>query len=230
MEKQTEIINLLHVEDNQLDADLLADSLEQDEQRRYQITRCIDGDSALEQIRSSDSKFDVVLADYHLPTINGLDFLKILLKEKYAKPMVLITGIGTEHLAVEALKSGVDDYVPKDGNGAYLELLPIVIHESLLSHENKIARAKAEYENTKMVSELKQALEDIKTLSGLIPICANCKKIHNDRGAWEHIEQYIESHTHARFSHAICEECAETLYKGSKWWKKRQKKKHKPSS
>lgn len=222
--QQSKPVKLLYVEDNKLDADLLIDTLGRDGQRAYAITHCFDSDSALEQIRGNQTKFDIVLADYHLPTSNGLEFFKILLDEEYSKPLVLITGVGSEHLAVEALRCGIDDYIPKDGNRAYLELLPIIIHDSLKNHENIVARVKAEHENQKMVKELQQALDDIKTLSGLIPICASCKKILNDSGAWEHVEEYVESHTHAKFSHAICEKCAEKLYRSSKWWEKRQKK------
>ena len=55
---------------------------------------------------------------------------------------------------------------------------------------------------------------DIQTLSGLLPICASCKKIRDDRGFWNQIEQYIEEHSLARFSHGICPDCANKLYPG----------------
>jgi PAS domain S-box-containing protein len=60
--------------------------------------------------------------------------------------------------------------------------------------------------------ELRESQEQIKTLSGLLPICANCKKIRNDGGYWERIEAYISKHTDAQFSHGICPECAKKLY------------------
>ena len=66
---------------------------------------------------------------------------------------------------------------------------------------------------------------DIITLSGLIPICANCKKIRDDKGYWNQLESYIEKHSEAQFSHGICEECAEELYGDSEWFKKRKTKK-----
>ena len=52
----------------------------------------------------------------------------------------------------------------------------------------------------------------IKTLSGLVPICASCKKIRDDKGYWNQIESYIEKHSTAEFSHGICPECARKLY------------------
>lgn len=60
--------------------------------------------------------------------------------------------------------------------------------------------------------ELEQAQERIKTLSGLIPICASCKKIRDDKGYWEQVEVYVGKHSDAVFSHAICPDCMKKLY------------------
>lgn len=70
------------------------------------------------------------------------------------------------------------------------------------------------------IQELEKALSEIKTLSGLLPICASCKKIRDDNGYWNQIESYIENHSQALFSHGICPECAEKLYKDAKWFQK----------
>lgn len=70
----------------------------------------------------------------------------------------------------------------------------------------------AEEEREKLISELKNALSDIKTLSGLLPICASCKKIRDDKGYWNQIESYIQNHSRAAFSHGICPDCAKKLY------------------
>ena len=69
--------------------------------------------------------------------------------------------------------------------------------------------------------ELQNALDNIKTLSGLIPICAKCKKIRDDKGYWNQIEAYISSHSHAQFSHGLCPDCAEELYGNEEWYKKK---------
>jgi hypothetical protein len=61
-------------------------------------------------------------------------------------------------------------------------------------------------------AELQQALSEVKTLSGFLPICASCKKIRDDRGYWNQIESYIRDRSDAEFSHSICPECAEHLY------------------
>ncbi len=60
--------------------------------------------------------------------------------------------------------------------------------------------------------KLRTALSEIKTLSGLVPICSNCKKIRDDQGYWNQIEKYIGEHSNAQFSHGICPECAKKLY------------------
>ena len=59
---------------------------------------------------------------------------------------------------------------------------------------------------------LEQALKQIKTLQGLLPICANCKKVRDDRGYWKQIESYVHEHSGATFSHGICPDCAKALY------------------
>jgi PAS domain S-box-containing protein len=73
-------------------------------------------------------------------------------------------------------------------------------------------RKKAEEEREKLISQLQAALDNIKTLKGLLPICANCKKIRDDKGYWNQIEAYVRDHSDAVFSHSICPECAEILY------------------
>ncbi len=60
--------------------------------------------------------------------------------------------------------------------------------------------------------KLQDALDKVKTLSGLLPICSNCKKIRDDKGYWNQIEAYIRDHSEVDFSHSICPECAKKLY------------------
>jgi hypothetical protein len=62
------------------------------------------------------------------------------------------------------------------------------------------------------LQQLAESLQKIKKLSGLLPICANCKKVRDDKGYWNQIESYIRNHSEAEFSHGICPECAKELY------------------
>jgi hypothetical protein len=73
-------------------------------------------------------------------------------------------------------------------------------------------RKRAAMEQEKIISELREAVSQVKQLSGLLPICASCKKIRNDQGEWEQLESYIGQRSKADFSHAICPECASKLY------------------
>ena len=68
------------------------------------------------------------------------------------------------------------------------------------------------FKMAQQTADLKKALENIKQLKGLLPICASCKKIRDDTGYWNAVEAYIQKHSEAEFSHSICPECAKKLY------------------
>ncbi|MBX7119316.1 MAG: PAS domain-containing protein [Gemmatimonadaceae bacterium] len=67
-------------------------------------------------------------------------------------------------------------------------------------------------EQQRLIGELQEALAQVRTLSGLLPICASCKRIRDDDGAWQTVERYIQTHTDAEFSHGVCPTCMDTLY------------------
>jgi hypothetical protein len=73
-------------------------------------------------------------------------------------------------------------------------------------------RNRAQEERERLIVELQGALAEVKTLSGLLPICASCKKIRDDQGYWNQIEDYVSGHSKATFSHGICPDCAKKLY------------------
>jgi hypothetical protein len=73
-------------------------------------------------------------------------------------------------------------------------------------------RIRAEREKEHLIEELQEALAKVRTLSGLLPICASCKKIRDDKGYWNQIEVYIRDHSEAEFSHGICPDCMKELY------------------
>lgn len=86
---------------------------------------------------------------------------------------------------------------------------------ALLVHYNRLGhRREAELARTN--AELRTALDDVRTLSGLIPICANCKNVRDDRGYWEAVETYVTNRSDAMFSHSICPNCGPKLY-GDEW-------------
>lgn len=106
----------------------------------------------------------------------------------------------------------------KDGGHLYCENNHSVIYHDGKPHSilgvarNITDRKKAEEVRERLISELENALSQVKKLSGLLPICAGCKKIRDDKGYWNQLESYISSHSDADFSHGICPDCAQNLY------------------
>jgi hypothetical protein len=70
----------------------------------------------------------------------------------------------------------------------------------------------AEKESEALIKDLKNALSEVKKLSGLLPICASCKKIRDDKGYWSQVEVYIHDHSDVEFSHSVCPDCMKSLY------------------
>lgn len=73
-------------------------------------------------------------------------------------------------------------------------------------------RKRAEEERRHLIEELQEALLNIKTLRGLIPICAHCKKVRDDDGYWQRLDEFVRAHSDAQFSHSLCPHCTEELY------------------
>jgi len=88
--------------------------------------------------------------------------------------------------------------------------------DSIQKHQAEIIKSHDELETRvkERTEELEKALSEIKTLSGILPICSHCKKIRDDTGYWNQIEAYVRDHSDAEFSHGICQECAEKYYPG----------------
>ncbi len=82
------------------------------------------------------------------------------------------------------------------------------------THTDISDRKKIETERESMINELQSALAEVRTLKGIVPICAGCKKIRDDKGFWEQVETNVQKHTEAKFSHGFCPECVEKYYPG----------------
>jgi PAS domain S-box-containing protein len=91
-----------------------------------------------------------------------------------------------------------------DDNGKLVQVIEYCIDIS--------ERKRADAVREQLIQDLQKALHQVKTLSGLLPICASCKKIRDDKGYWNNLEKYISEHSGAEFSHSICPECALKLY------------------
>ena len=151
---------------------------------------------------------DLILADLTLPTFNGIAALAIV-QERYPDiPFIFVSGTIGEELAIETLKRGAADYVLKDR----LSRLVPAVNRALREAEERANLKRAEEEREKLIHELQEALAKVRTLSGMLPICASCKKIRDDKGYWNQIESYIRDHSEAEFSHSICPDCKKKLY------------------
>jgi len=112
------------------------------------------------------------------------------------------------------------DTLRKAKNGDLLPVsisaAPIVIdgeqRGSFVIYKDIIKRAKIEEEREELIKQLQKALDEVKTLEGLIPICSHCKKIRDDSGFWGNVEQYIAKHSNVDFSHGICPDCLKKHY------------------
>jgi PAS domain-containing protein len=90
--------------------------------------------------------------------------------------------------------------------------MPELAARSILVIRDITERKGMEEEREHLILELQDALAKVKTLSGLLPICANCKRIRDDQGYWHSVEVYVREHSEASFSHGICPDCMKTLY------------------
>lgn len=95
-------------------------------------------------------------------------------------------------------------------------LLGIVILRSMQVFRRR--EYSALMEQRRISSELEEALHNVKTLQGLIPLCSSCKKVRDDRGYWNMLEEYLASHTNAIVTHGICDDCAKKLYGHHHWY------------
>jgi PAS domain S-box-containing protein len=107
----------------------------------------------------------------------------------------------------------------KDGEiiDVSMTIAPIKDAQGRLTGASAIARDvteanRADAERNRLIVELQEALAEVKTLRGILPICMHCKKIRDEEGAWTQLELYISQHTDADFSHGLCEPCAHTMY------------------
>jgi two-component system, response regulator PdtaR len=171
------------------------------------VGKASNGMQAIELTRSLQP--DIVLMDIEMPKMDGLEATKKIL-EKYPRPVVLLTSHDDPEMVRQAGKVGAGAYLLKPPGADEIERTMIIA----------TARFADLMELRRLNSELKQALDNIKILSGLLPICANCKSIRNDKGYWEAVEEYITENTEVHFSHSLCPTCIDKLYPDYKAKKK----------
>ncbi|VAX24851.1 diguanylate cyclase/phosphodiesterase (GGDEF & EAL domains) with PAS/PAC sensor(s) [hydrothermal vent metagenome] len=140
-DSQAPPLRILLVEDSKHDRFAFREALARSD---VEIVDCVRAEEALEKLHSNPGSFDLVVSDYKLPGISGLEFLRKLMDDKMDLPLILLTGSGSERIAVEASRVGVDDYIVKDPHGEYLNLLPTTLPLVAQKHRDRVARMKAE--------------------------------------------------------------------------------------
>lgn len=163
---------------------------------KYRIAVAKSGKDVLDFVEKRNP--DLILLDIIMPEMDGIETCTRLKSKNKTSgiPIIFITAKIEIDDLVEGFEAGAVDYVKKPFNP--LELL---------------ARVKTHV-------ELKRAKEEIETLRGIIPICANCKDMRNDHGYWEKIEEYVQNRTEAEFTHSLCPKCVEELYGNEEWFKR----------
>jgi len=144
---------------------------------------------------------DVVLMDLVMPVMDGLEATKKI-HDYCPCPVIILTNNDSQKMVRLGSIAGASGYLVKPAN--------------LQELDRTIAIAVARFEDflelQRLNNELSKATDNIKLLTGLLPICSDCKKIRNEKGYWQVVEGYIMEHTHAKFSHGICPECMEKQY------------------
>jgi PleD family two-component response regulator len=196
MEDKKQII--LIVDDEPGNIEILSETLG----ASYEILFAVSGKEALEIAKRQIP--DMIILDIIMPVMSGYEVLRNLKLNQSLKeiPIIFITALNQEDQETKGLTMGAVDYIPKPFNTSIVKLR--VRTQLELKRQRDVLMQRNE--------ELQKALAEIKTLSGLLPICASCKKIRDDQGYWTQLESYISKHSGAEFTHGCCPDCMKKLY------------------
>jgi sigma-B regulation protein RsbU (phosphoserine phosphatase) len=169
----------------------------------HEVVETVDGATAWDALQRPDAPRLAIL-DWMMPAMDGLEVVRRVRALRPERPpyIIVLTAKGAKADVVTGLNAGADDYLTKPFDAGELRA------------RVEVGRRMVEIQDTlaAKVEELHLALDHIKTLRGIVPICASCKKIRDDKGYWNQVEVYVRDHTEARFSHGICPECMKRLY------------------
>ncbi len=186
----------------------------------YEVRSVPSGRLALSGARAAPP--DLILLDIKMPGMNGYEVCEQLKAAECTRdiPVIFISALDETGDKLKGFAVGGVDYITKPLQEEEA-LARVHTHVTLrrLQQTREEQNARLEEKNV----QLEDALANVKTLSGLLPICSKCKKIRDDKGYWNQIDAYIESHSETRFSHGLCQECADALYGDQPWYKNRRK-------
>jgi DNA-binding response OmpR family regulator len=169
----------------------------------HEIVAASDGDEAWQLLQAPDAPRLVIL-DWMMPGVDGPELCRRLRGRESQNPVyiILLTALIRKENIIEGLDAGADDYVTKPFDKDELNAR-VQVGKRVLDLESALARR---------VGDLEEALTHVKTLQGILPICMHCHRIRNDTEAWQKLEEYVEDHSEAAFSHSLCPECLEKYY------------------
>lgn len=144
---------------------------------------------------------DLVLVDLRMPEMDGLEVLDRISQNNPYTPLIVLTGATTISDAINAMKHGAWDYLVKPINDTS-KLVDAI--------ENGLSKARLKKEQ--FLKKVQEALDGMKMLKGIIPMCSFCKKIHDTDNNWEDIDVYIANNSQAIVSHGCCPECRKKYY------------------
>jgi AmiR/NasT family two-component response regulator len=158
------------------------------------------GAEALELARTTSP--DLILMDIMLKgPMNGIQAAH-LVRVELSLPVIFLTANSDEAVLEQAKVSEPFAYLLK----------PFEERQLRTNIEMALYKSRMERERERLLKELQDAIATIKTLSGLLPICAWCKNVRDDSGYWMRVEHYVEQHSKATFSHSVCPECASRYF------------------
>ena len=171
-------------------------------EQNYMVRPALNGEIAIKAVNTSSP--DLILLDIRMPGMDGYEVCKQLKSDEKTSgiPVIFISALNELDDKIKAFSLGGVDYITKPFQAEEV-LARVKTHLTLRSLQKSIEDKNA---------QLQKALDEVKILSGFLPICSSCKNIRDDKGYWNQIENYISKHSEAEFSHSICPECAKKLY------------------
>jgi PleD family two-component response regulator len=198
--------NILVVDDTKENLRVLVDALGRE---GYTVRPALNGEIALEAARKEPP--DLILLDIIMPGMDGYQVCHALKADARLKdvPVIFISALNEVEDKVKGFKTGGVDYISKPFQAEEL-LARVETHLMLRNLQKELEEKNSDLQQ--LNRELSVALEEIKTLRGILPICSHCKKIRDDTESWQQLEEYISTHSEAKFSHGICPDCAKKHY------------------
>ena len=159
-----------------------------------------DGLAAWEHLTSSDPA-SLAIVDWEMPGLEGPELCRRVRSdtERAHLYLILLTARNSSTDLVAGLEAGADDYLIK----------PVDLNELKARVQVGVRVVSLQARLAEEVTELQATLDNVRRLRGLLPICAYCKRIRDDRNYWQRVEVYVSEHTDATFTHGICPSCLE---------------------